>query len=783
MNESYPLALPEGTILAGQYIIEKVLGQGGFGITYRAADYRTGQKVAVKEFFPDTLAYREATTVISYPGERSENYEYGKESFLQEAQTLAAFIGNENIVRIHSYFEENGTAYFVMDYIEGKSFDDYIKEKGGKISVEEAKAILIPVMDALNAVHSKGIVHRDVTPDNIYLTGDGTVKLLDFGAARYSLGDKSRSLDVILKHGFAPKEQYTRRGKQGPFTDIYSLAATFYFAITGKRPPDSVDRLDEDDLIPPSNLGVDITEYQERAILQALSVQPADRFQSMAVFKKVLLNENTVTNQIVFTAPETAAVPTAGQEIVQIQQGYPIAQQGYPADQQGYPTAQKGALIGQNITQTAQNATPQKQSIQQKLQQIKHKKVILGIACALVVIAFIGIAASSGKTDRKADMASSDSSSEENSSQSSEEYDSGEEDDSQFPDGLDFDDLTPSDGSPEPEMLAEETQEQEELDTATEAVTYDVSELRILGNTAANIKNCGILTTDLNNVFWIDDDRHSLLWNDEYLYKNREGIFGCLSYDNGILYFLYNDIAYMQDIEQGSDSTIVPELEVFRGDIQRLYVSAEYYFIYVDGALYRIDRGSGYIEDWIDISSSNYLTFDNEGWLYYIWEDSDGLSIIDKVAADDFSLHSENAINTSSGAFTDLAVDGDYVYVLREDGSATYIHIFYSDLLLVGDEIERDISAVVDTQRQGNGNYACHLNAIDDHIFFDVYDASGDSFSLHHMVITNEGYKSNSISYDALYPCAFANEGNYLVSYIRYDESTGMWICDFDTVE
>lgn len=308
-------------MLAGQYMIDKVLGQGGFGITYRAIDHKTGQKVAVKEFFPDALAYREGTTVISYPGERSENYIYGKENFLQEAQTLAEFIGNEGIVRIHSYFEENGTAYFVMDYIEGKSFDDYLKEKGGKISVEEAEEILVPVMDALGFVHSKGIVHRDVTPDNIYITHDGKVKLLDFGAARYSLGDKSRSLDVILKHGFAPKEQYTRRGKQGPFTDIYSLAATFYFALTGKRPPDSVERMDEDDLVPMSNLGVNIAVNKENAILRALSVQPADRFQSMADFKKAMIGENSATNQIFFTAPAAEAKPQEAQQ-----------QQAKPAD-------------------------------------------------------------------------------------------------------------------------------------------------------------------------------------------------------------------------------------------------------------------------------------------------------------------------------------------------------------------------------------------------------------------------------------------------------------------
>ena len=169
VNESYPLALPVGSVLAGRYIIEKVLGQGGFGITYKAKDHVTGSFVAVKEFFPDTLAYRERSTVYSYSGERSENFEYGKSNFLDEAKTLAQFIGNDNIVRIYTYFEENGTAYFVMEYIEGVSFDAYLKQKGRRISVKEAEEILIPVMDALGAVHSKGIVHRDVTPDNIYI--------------------------------------------------------------------------------------------------------------------------------------------------------------------------------------------------------------------------------------------------------------------------------------------------------------------------------------------------------------------------------------------------------------------------------------------------------------------------------------------------------------------------------------------------------------------------------------------------------------------------------------
>ena len=143
-DEKFPLALPQGTILAGQYVIDHALGQGGFGITYKATDHKTGQKVAVKEFFPETMATRTQTTVTAFTGERGESFAYGKSCFLQEAETLAEFIGNKNIVKVHSYFEENGTAYFVMDFVEGTSFDQYIKEHGGRISYEDAERILLP---------------------------------------------------------------------------------------------------------------------------------------------------------------------------------------------------------------------------------------------------------------------------------------------------------------------------------------------------------------------------------------------------------------------------------------------------------------------------------------------------------------------------------------------------------------------------------------------------------------------------------------------------------------
>lgn len=296
----YPTALPYGSILNGCYIIGRVLGQGGFGITYKAQEWNTKKIVAIKEYLPDTLANRtEGTMVSAYSDKRTESFEYGKKCFLEEARTLAEFIGNSNIVRVYSYFEENGTAYFVMDYIEGQSFQEYIDKQGGRIPWQEAEKILFPAIEALSIVHDKGIIHRDMTPDNIYITTDHEIKLLDFGSARYSWGNQSQSLDIILKHGYAPIEQYSRHGRQGPYTDIYSVAACFYFSITGRIPPDSIDRPADDHLIPPSSLGINIPVPIEEAILKGLNVYAADRFPNMQTFKKALQSEESKKNNAI----------------------------------------------------------------------------------------------------------------------------------------------------------------------------------------------------------------------------------------------------------------------------------------------------------------------------------------------------------------------------------------------------------------------------------------------------------------------------------------------------
>ena len=301
--KKFPVALRGGTVLSDRYIVGRVLGQGGFGITYLAFDTQLQAKMAIKEYMPGEMAARvEGRTVSVMAGTRADDFAYGAERFREEARTLAKFIGHPNIAGVSSCFDENNTSYFVMDYIEGVSFKSYIANNGGKVSVDEALNVMIPVLRALTAVHAGGFIHRDVTPDNIYISKDGNVKLLDFGSARYSIGDKSKSLDVILKVGYAPKEQYSRRGRQGPYTDVYSCAACFYAALTGFLPPESLERLDQDELVPVSRAGIDIPDWLDRAILKGLAVQPEDRFQSAAEFL------DAIENQIAVEVPGAAPV-------------------------------------------------------------------------------------------------------------------------------------------------------------------------------------------------------------------------------------------------------------------------------------------------------------------------------------------------------------------------------------------------------------------------------------------------------------------------------------------
>jgi serine/threonine protein kinase len=282
--------LPARTILLEKYMLGRVLGQGGFGITYLAWDLALSRKLAIKEYFPREICVRARDSISLQPtGQRNrEDFEYGLIKFKEEGQNLARFRDYPGIVSLLEYFESNGTAYIVMAYMEGMTFKQYLQEQGGKINFDAALAILTPVMDALREVHSAGMLHRDISPDNIYLNRDQQVKILDFGATRYAMRDQSQGLTVIFKPGYAPFEQYSSGGKQGTWTDVYAVGATFYRALTGNPPAEAPDRMAHDDLVLPSAMGIKMPLESEPALFKALAVHWQNRFQRMEDFQKAL---------------------------------------------------------------------------------------------------------------------------------------------------------------------------------------------------------------------------------------------------------------------------------------------------------------------------------------------------------------------------------------------------------------------------------------------------------------------------------------------------------------
>jgi serine/threonine protein kinase len=285
--------LPLRTILDHRYLIGKVLGQGGFGITYLAWDTHLKTQIAIKEYFPKDLATRAANkhAVTPYIGKGAEEYEYGLNKFLEEAKMLARFQDHPGIVSVYEVFNANETAYMVMQYLEGMTLTAYLTQQGGKVPFETAVSIMMPVMDALREVHRIGLLHRDISPDNIYITSNNQVKVLDFGAARYAMGEHSKSLSIILKQGYAPEEQYRSKGKQGPWTDIYAVAATMYRAITGETPPDALDRMENDTVNSRLKSMAQLSTKEKVGLIKALSINAINRYRSIEEFQEVLTTD------------------------------------------------------------------------------------------------------------------------------------------------------------------------------------------------------------------------------------------------------------------------------------------------------------------------------------------------------------------------------------------------------------------------------------------------------------------------------------------------------------
>jgi len=283
-----PTQLPLGTLLRGSgsrvYQLGAAKGQGGFGITYAALDLTTNTRVAIKEYYPTRCAVRDHMNGVTPATGQLEAYRSGMHSFLEEAKTLSTVGALSSVVSIRDYFEANGTAYLVMEYVEGDPLHEVVA-KTGPMREDVLMPVLKDLMRDLSILHRANVIHRDISPDNLILTPQGTLKLLDFGAAR-SMQD-GKSMTVMLKAGFSPVEQYQSKG-QGPYTDVYALAGTIYYCLTGKVPPTAIDRITEDELVPPTQLGAKLEKRREEALLWAMAVQPSARPQNMDIFTNAM---------------------------------------------------------------------------------------------------------------------------------------------------------------------------------------------------------------------------------------------------------------------------------------------------------------------------------------------------------------------------------------------------------------------------------------------------------------------------------------------------------------
>lgn len=284
--------LPAGTVLGDSYRVERVLGAGGFGITYEATDVHLGASVAIKEYFPWEYATRVAPLDVRPYSERVTSvFGWGLSGFLEEARTLAKF-RHPGIVRVYRVFEANSTAYMVMEFEQGQSLEAWLKALGRIPDRTEMERIVSPLLDALESLHDLHFIHRDISPDNIILRSDLTPVLLDFGSARKVVAAKTKVLTGLVKQGYSPQEQYSTEGRfQGPWTDCYALGATLYRALTGSPPQEATERGFEDSTVSVEAMfQKDFSQGFLRAIDQCLKVKPSDRPQSISDLRHLMFS-------------------------------------------------------------------------------------------------------------------------------------------------------------------------------------------------------------------------------------------------------------------------------------------------------------------------------------------------------------------------------------------------------------------------------------------------------------------------------------------------------------
>ncbi len=302
--------LPPFTILAGRYLLGRKVGAGGFGITYIAMDLEREETVAVKEFFPVGLAERKGDNVEALPGEEGKDFRSALRSFQKEAELLSRFSEVEGIVRYRDTVQENQTAYLVMDYVEGINLKQQMRQMEKPFSQAEALRLMVPILLAVDTMHRGGVLHRDISPENLIRKPDGTLTLIDFGAAREYAVDEEENLTVILKRGYAPDEQYHYGSRQGPWTDLYACCAVLYQMVSGIRPQDASDRRKKDELLPLDAVeGVEVTEAFARAIEKGMTIYATERYSSIELLLADLAPERMPQVSAPAPAPEPPEAP------------------------------------------------------------------------------------------------------------------------------------------------------------------------------------------------------------------------------------------------------------------------------------------------------------------------------------------------------------------------------------------------------------------------------------------------------------------------------------------
>ncbi len=287
-----PYALPPRTLLGGRYLIGMPLGRGGFGITYKAYDTVTHTRVAVKEFFPKgyTKRLQHSLAVDVTDQKTAKIFNYWLTAFIQEAKVLTSIKHMEGIVCIYDFFLTNNTAYIVMEYLDGMSLHRFISGRGERLHINETLNIMRPVLETLLLLHQHGIIHKDISPENIQIVNNRTIKLIDFGAASIYTQRVSKPF-FVLKKGYSPIELYSQNGVQGPWTDIYEVGATIYTCLVGNPPPEATVRMQRDTLVPPSALNVKIQPVREKILLKALAINPKDRHSNIGDFQQMFYGE------------------------------------------------------------------------------------------------------------------------------------------------------------------------------------------------------------------------------------------------------------------------------------------------------------------------------------------------------------------------------------------------------------------------------------------------------------------------------------------------------------